>query len=129
MQRNYLQSSDWLLEEMTAHQLQVRLYANAYRTYMHMYINNISFLNLMKCLHGYNICLLLLSAKADLVGTIILNPSAMSTATLSITDDDKIYHLVSECIIRVFSHDMNCYRLNQRIIIMTKLEQVVGDRS
>ena len=26
----------------------------------------------------------------------------MSSATLSITDDDKIYHLVSECTIRVF---------------------------
>ena len=56
-----------------------------------------------KCNEWRNICLLLLSAKADLVGTIILNPSAMSSATLSITDDDKIYHLVSECIIRVFS--------------------------
>ncbi|XP_065900650.1 plexin-A2-like isoform X2 [Dysidea avara] len=35
-----------------------------------------------------------IATKADMVGTIILNPSAMSSATLSITDDDKIYHLV-----------------------------------
>ena len=33
--------------------------------------------------------------KADMVGTIILNPSALSSAHLSIAEDDKIYHLVN----------------------------------
>lgn len=35
------------------------------------------------------------TVKADMVGTIILNPSALSTATLSIAEDERIYHLVN----------------------------------
>ena len=43
-------------------------------------------------------------AKADMVGTIILNPSALSSAHLSIAEDEKIYHLVnySNCTIICF---------------------------
>ena len=36
-----------------------------------------------------------ITAKPDMVGTIILNPSALSSATLSIAEDEKIYHLVN----------------------------------
>ena len=41
-----------------------------------------------------NIMCCVITTKPDMVGTIILNPSALSSAMLSIAEDEKIYHLV-----------------------------------
>jgi len=35
------------------------------------------------------------AVKADLVSTIILNPSTLSSATVSIAEDERLYHLVN----------------------------------
>ena len=53
----------------------------------------------------YKLCFVIV-VKADMVGTIILNPSALSSATLSIAEDEKIYHLVnySNCTIIIVYH-------------------------